>query len=125
MKPEPSWEGGCGELPAELQRLLEEHGADKLLLESMDAVDEPKQDRIRIDYVFTLLDREPRTLILRAHAPRGEPECPSIAGLVPAAAVYEMEIYDLLGVRFRGNPWLREGFLKPIEMEGTYPLRKG
>ncbi len=125
MKPKPSWEGGCGELPAVLQRLLGEYGVDKLLLESMDAVDEPKQGRIRVDYIFTFLDGEPRTLVLRAHVSRSEPECPSIAGLVPAAAVYEMEIHDLLGVRFRGNPWLREGFLKPMEMKGTYPLRKG
>jgi NADH:ubiquinone oxidoreductase subunit C len=33
--------------------------------------------------------------------------------IVPGAILYEMEIHDMLGVRFEGNPWMDRKLLLP------------
>ncbi len=92
-------------------------------LEAITAVDEPEKGVIELHYLFwchpvkTVVDVVVRT-------GREKPIVDSIVDIVPAARPYEMEVFDLLGVVFQGNKWLREGFLKPGEMVGTYPLRK-
>ena len=43
---------------------------------------------------------------------------PSISDIVPGAYIYEMEVHDMLGVLFEGNPWMRYKLLLP----DCYPL---
>ncbi len=53
---------------------------------------------------------------------RENPELDSLDEIWPAAALQEMEIYDLFGIKFKGHPGLRRIFLGE-EWKG-YPLRK-
>lgn len=43
---------------------------------------------------------------------------PSIAGLLPGAYIYEMEVHDMFGVFFDGNQWMKYKLLLP----DCYPL---
>jgi len=62
-----------------------------------------------------------RTLI----ADKKHPEIGSIASLFPAAEWIEREIWELLGVNFKGHPNLKHLLLIDEWPEGKYPLRKG
>jgi NADH:ubiquinone oxidoreductase subunit C len=53
---------------------------------------------------------------------RENPEIDSVLDLWKAAELFECEIYDLFGIRFRNHPTLRRIFLSE-EWKG-YPLRK-
>jgi NADH/F420H2 dehydrogenase subunit C len=52
---------------------------------------------------------------------RKNPEIDSLCSLWPAADFHEREVYDLLGIKFRGHPDLRRLFL---DSTWGYPLRK-
>jgi len=52
---------------------------------------------------------------------RENPEIDSLCPLWPAANFHEREVYDLLGIKFRGHPDLRRLFL---DSTWGYPLRK-
>ncbi|MGB8358806.1 MAG: NADH-quinone oxidoreductase subunit C [Bacteroidales bacterium] len=52
---------------------------------------------------------------------RQNPEIDSLCSLWPAADFHEREVYDLLGIKFRGHPDLRRLFL---DSTWGYPLRK-
>jgi NADH:ubiquinone oxidoreductase subunit C len=52
---------------------------------------------------------------------RENPEIDSLCSLWPAANFHEREVYDLLGIKFRGHPDLRRLFL---DSTWNYPLRK-
>jgi len=52
---------------------------------------------------------------------RKNPELDSLCSLWPAADFHEREVYDLLGIKFRGHPDLRRLFL---DSTWGYPLRK-
>lgn len=54
-------------------------------------------------------------------ADRENPELDSLCSLWPAAEFHEREVYDLLGIKFRGHPDLRRLFL---DSTWGYPLRK-
>ena len=56
---------------------------------------------------------------------RAEPVLDSIAGVCPAAEWIEREIWELLGVDFRGHPDLRHLLLDDHWPQGDYPLRRG
>ena len=63
-------------------------------------------------------------LRLRVVMPKaaGEPACPSLEDLYPAAGWHEREMYDMYGIKFEGNSDLRRMFL-PDGWTG-YPMRK-
>jgi NADH:ubiquinone oxidoreductase subunit C len=52
---------------------------------------------------------------------RDNPEIDSLCSLWPAADFHEREVFDLLGIKFRGHPDLRRLFL---DSTWGYPLRK-
>jgi NADH-quinone oxidoreductase subunit C len=53
---------------------------------------------------------------------RGAPEIESVYSLWKSAELFECEIYDLFGIRFKNHPNLRRLFM-PEDWEG-FPLRK-
>lgn len=55
---------------------------------------------------------------------RKNPVVSSITDLIPGATVYEREVYDLLGVKFRGHPNLKRLILSEDWPENSHPLRK-
>jgi NADH-quinone oxidoreductase subunit C len=65
---------------------------------------------IGIIYHFSL-DRE--TIHVKTLVPKSNPSAISIVEIVPGAILYEMEIHDMLGVTFSGNPWMDRKLLLP------------
>jgi NADH-quinone oxidoreductase subunit C len=89
------------------------------------------RDRIDVVYHCFSIRHPGRGVVLKCAAPKdpdgtegGElPWLPSVTGIWAGANWHEREIFDLLGVRFRGHPDLRR-ILMPEGFDGGYPLRK-
>ena len=80
---------------------------------------------IEINYFINIITLK-QTIALRTRVPRDNPRIPSLLDLLPGALAGECETYDLLGVIFEGNQYLRRTFFVPIDVaqQGIYPLRK-
>lgn len=70
------------------------------------------------------LNREGIELTLRLKLSLNEVSVPSITDIIPGSSLYEREVHDLLGVKFKGHPDLRRLILPDEWTEGVYPLRK-
>ena len=70
------------------------------------------------------LDQEDCVVTLRVLLDPEHPELDSIALLCPAAEWIEREMWELLGIHFRGHPDLRHLLLDDDWPEGNYPLRR-
>ena len=79
------------------------------------------QDRIEVVYQLTALSTNTR-IALRINLDRNKPELDSITSVWKGANYQEREVYDLMGVVFKGHPDLRR-ILLPEDWEG-HPLRK-
>jgi len=55
---------------------------------------------------------------------KNNPEIESLSGLFKASEWIEREIYEMLGVNFKGHPELKRLLLADDWPEGKYPLRK-
>ena len=63
--------------------------------------------------------------LIKGWIAKGQPlEFPSLTPLLPAAAWYEREIYDLFGLKPIGHPDLRPLVLHDNWPQGCYPMRK-
>lgn len=62
--------------------------------------------------------------IIKIILPKETPEITSLVSRFWGAQFYEREIFDLLGVNFRGHPNLQRLFLPDIMPEGVHPLLK-
>jgi NADH-quinone oxidoreductase subunit C len=79
--------------------------------------------RARFEVVYQLYSIENRLqLRLRVGLQEDDPEVDSIVDLFPCANFLEREVYDLLGIRFKGHPNLKR-ILLPENWVG-HPLRK-
>jgi len=56
---------------------------------------------------------ERNTIHVRTTVPKEKPTALSIVDIVPGAILYEMEIHDMFGVEFTGNPWMDRKLLLP------------
>lgn len=66
--------------------------------------------------------RDQYTVVLKTRTPdRDQPVMDSLSDVWRAAEFHENEIYDLLGIRFKGHPGLRRLFL---DEDTGFPLRK-
>jgi NADH-quinone oxidoreductase subunit C len=73
--------------------------------------------------VYHLLDLETfRRLRLKVRLSGDDPRVDSVVPVWPGANAFEREVFDLLGIRFEGHPFLRR-ILMPEDWEG-HPLRK-
>ena len=70
------------------------------------------------------LDREDCVVTIRAIVEREQPVLDSITGVCPAAEWIEREMWELLGIEFRGHPDLRHLLLDDHWPKGDYPLRR-
>ena len=100
----------------------------RLMLEEMDArlqiatgIDTPAG--IEVMYHWAL-DEEDCLVTLRVTVDREAPALDSIAVMYPAAEWIEREMWELLGIEFRGHPDMRHLLLDDTWPEGNYPLRR-
>lgn len=77
--------------------------------------------RFRLAYQLYSLDSGARVR-LRVWAGADDPTVDSVVPVWPTANWHEREVYDLMGVRFRGHPDLAR-IMMPDDWEG-HPLRK-
>lgn len=104
---------------------IEKLGRENFYLSTIVGTDMKDEGRIRLDYYVVLLPEE-ETIVIRTYLPRDNPVIDSIIDLLPGALSGECETYDLLGVVFKGNSFLKHGFFIPQDLveQGKHPLRK-
>ena len=61
---------------------------------------------------------------LHIQVPTSHPEVDSITPLIPGATLYEREVHDLLGIKFKSHPNLKRLILPEDWPKDVYPLRK-
>ena len=67
-------------------------------------------DKIGIIYHFS---REREMFHVKTYVPKTASTVRSIVEIVPGSILYEMEIHDMFGVTFEGNPWMDRKLLLP------------
>ena len=70
------------------------------------------------------LDKEGCVISLRVCVDHESPQLNSITPMYPAAEWIEREIWELLGISFKGHPDLRHLLLADDWPEGNYPMRR-
>ena len=106
----------------EVARFLAAPPAAFRLLSDVACADFPDEPgRFRLAYQLYSLDSGARVR-LRVWAGADDPEVDSVVPVWPTANWHEREVYDLMGVRFRGHPDLAR-IAMPDDWEG-HPLRK-
>jgi NADH-quinone oxidoreductase subunit C len=65
--------------------------------------------------------KERDTIHVRTSIPKAKPEAVSIVDLVPGAILYEMELHDMFGIEFIGNPWKERKLLLPEDWPADLP----
>lgn len=61
------------------------------------------------------------TLHVRTTVLKTNPTAVSMVDVIPGAILYEMEIHDLFGVTFVGNPWMDKKLLLPDSWPADLP----
>ncbi len=79
-------------------------------------------ERFEVIYHFLSLSHRQRIRV-KARITEDRPEIDSLCGIWKGANFMEREVYDLMGIRFRGHPDLRR-ILMPETYEEGHPLRK-
>lgn len=91
----------------------------------LSVVDYPHEKRFELNYVFwNHVSRH--LLIVKTNVNRDSPQIDTISDLFPGAAYSEAEAYDLVGIEFNGNQYIRRGLFVPTDVieKGIFPLRK-
>ena len=73
---------------------------------------------VAITYEFC---QERDTIHVRTFVPKAKPVALSIVDVIPGAILYEMEVHDMFGVDFIGNPWKDQKLLLPEEWPDDLP----
>lgn len=76
-----------------------------------------------IELNYHIRSRGP-VITIKNRVPKEKPQIMTVTDLMPGAALYEREVFDLLGVVFQGHPYLKRLILSDDWPEGSYPLRK-
>ena len=71
-----------------------------------------------ITYNFS---KEREIINVRTLVPKTNPKALSIVDVVPGAILYEMELHDMFGIEFIGNPWKDQKLLLPDEWPADLP----
>jgi Ni,Fe-hydrogenase III component G len=107
-----------GDAIAATRLMLEDLGARFQIATGVDTA-----DAIEVLYHWAL-DEIGCVVTLRARIDRDAPVLDSIATVCPAAEWIEREMWELLGIDFRGHPDLRHLLLGEDWPQGKYPLRR-
>nr|AEQ75435.1 NADH quinone oxidoreductase C subunit [Leptospirillum ferriphilum] len=87
------------------------------------SVDYPMDpERFEVVYILYSLSRRHRIMV-KVRVTEDSPVVDSVVGIWKGAEFMEREVYDMMGIQFRGHPDLRR-ILMPDDYEEGYPLRK-
>jgi len=104
-------------------RCLKEKGYD--YISAITALDNIKNNSIEL--LYHLMNNSPREfpyLTISITISRDDPKVYTVHDILPAALIHESEVFDLMGVKFEGNP-LTERLLLPGDVpENVHPLKK-
>lgn len=81
------------------------------------------RDRLELTYNLWLYGAKTHVMV-KTSLPRDGAEVETVTDVIPGSALYEREVYEMLGVRFRNHPNLSRLFLPEDWPEGLHPLRK-
>ena len=98
--------------------MLEQPGARLQIATGMDT-----SNGFEVMYHWAL-DADGIVITLRVLVDHDSPELESIAPIYPAAEWIEREMWELLGITFKGHPDLRHLLLADDWPEGNYPMRR-
>jgi NADH-quinone oxidoreductase subunit C len=84
-------------------------------------IDTPTGIEILYHWAFDTLDC---VVTIKTKLDRAKPVIDSVAGICTGIEWIEREMWELLGVTFRGHPDMRHLLLKDDWPEGKYPLRR-
>lgn len=105
--------------------LIKLFGYENFYVATIVGTDLIQDNKIRLDYYVNLLPDEV-TVVFRTYLPRDNPVIDSLIDIIPGVLSGECETYDLVGVVFKGNPFLKRGFFVPKDIveRKEFPLRK-
>lgn len=87
------------------------------------SVDYPMDaDRFEVVYILYSMSRRHR-IIIKIRVSESLPVVDSVVSIWRGAEFMEREVYDMMGIQFRGHPDLRR-ILMPDDYDEGYPLRK-
>ena len=87
------------------------------------SVDDPNAEE-RFEVVYELFSiRKRHQVRLKTRVPEDDCVIDSVTGVWAGANYLEREVYDMMGIRFRGHPELKR-ILLPDDYDEGYPLRK-
>ncbi|MCD6324015.1 MAG: NADH-quinone oxidoreductase subunit C [Desulfurococcales archaeon] len=107
------------------RKLQERYGYLNVYLSTIVGTDLKSEGKIRMDYYVNVFS-ESTYVVLRTFIERDDPKIKTMLNISKAAFSGECETYDLLGVKFEGNPYLKRSFFVPKDVaeKGVFPLRK-
>ncbi len=75
-------------------------------------------DKIDLNYHFSHLNK---IITIKTSVPKNKPEIETVTSVIPGAVLYEMEVHDMFGVNFQGNPWMDRKLLLPDNYPDDLP----
>lgn len=105
-----------------VKKIVNTYG-NEVYMSTITPVDFIKEGVIEVNYEIQVLPAN-TLIVVKTRIPRDNPVIDSIVDIIPGAKVLEQEAHDLMGVYFKGNPYLRKPFFLPEEMASETPLRK-
>lgn len=106
-------------VPEAAQALLDAHW--QYYLAAITGLDQPQQQRVEILYHFC---SGAAVLTLRVRQPRQGAKVPTLATVVPLAAMLERELHEMFGIEVVGLPDASRLYLPDDWQDGVYPLLK-
>ena len=84
-----------------------------------------RKEKFDLKYIFLIdLEEGSRRLILEISISKNTPIIDSIVHEIPGAFYYEREVFETMGIKFKGHPNLKRMFTPDILPDDIYPLRK-
>jgi len=107
------------------EEFIKQYGYEAFYISTIAGTDLLGENKIRLDYYVVLLPEE-ETIVIRTFLERSNPVIDTLVDIIPGVFSGECETHDLLGVIFKGNPFLKRGFFVSTDVteKGIYPLRK-
>jgi len=94
-------------------------------LSTITALDHLEENKFALIYHILSFENHPKIPIcLRTYINRDSPEIETVLDIYPHALVYEREVFDLMGIKFKGHKGLKRLLIPEDAPEDYHPLRK-